>query len=402
MPRLRIASAPPRVLLVCSGLDHAHRGFESFARECFEVLSGDPRLDLWLIKGSGAPGPRERSVRTITRDSPWFAGLGRLTGREPFRFEQAAFALSLQPALWRADPDVVYFSEWLTGQMLARLRGVTGGRYRLAFCNGAMAEQGFGHLDLVQQLTPFAVEHVVGRGADPVRQRMLPLGFSIDRCFQPLSAEDRGARRRTLQLPADRPIVLSVAALNRHHKRIDYLIEEVSRLPSPRPFLLMAGQAEPDTPGLRDLARRRLGADGFAMRTVAAGQVRELYRISDAFVLTSLGESFGRVLVEALAEGLPCIAHDYPITRDVLGGHGILTDLSRTGSLADLLAAPLRPPTDAPARHRHAYEQFSWERLAPRYVAFLTEAAGRPASAGQPPTQANRTVSSSSGEELCR
>jgi 1,2-diacylglycerol 3-alpha-glucosyltransferase len=402
MPRRRPASAPPRVLLVCPGLDHARRGFESFARECFDALRGDPGLELWLIKGSGPRGPRERAVPTITRDSPWFAWLGRLSRREPFRFEQAAFALSLQPVLWRADPDVVYFSEWLTGQVLARLRRATGARYRLAFCNGAMAERGFGHLDLVQQLTPFAVEHVVGCGADPTRQRMLPLGFSIDRGLRALATEDRAARRRSLQLPVDRPILLCVAALNRHHKRIDFLIEEVARLAPPRPFLFMAGQAEPDTPGLRELARRRLGDDGFAMRTVPAQQVRELYRISDAFVLTSLGESFGRVLVEALAEGLPCIAHDYPITRDVLGGHGILTDLSRSGSLTQLLTAPLRPPTDALARHRHAYEQFSWDRLVPRYVAFLTEAAGRSAPVGQPPTAANRTVSSSSGEELCR
>ena len=28
----------PRVTLVCSGLDHARRGYESFARECFDAL----------------------------------------------------------------------------------------------------------------------------------------------------------------------------------------------------------------------------------------------------------------------------------------------------------------------------------------------------------------------------
>lgn len=84
-----------RALLVCSSLDHAKRGFETFARECFDALRDEESLDLDLIKGSGPPTDRERSVRTMTRDSQIAQALGRLSGREPFRFEQAAFAVSL-------------------------------------------------------------------------------------------------------------------------------------------------------------------------------------------------------------------------------------------------------------------------------------------------------------------
>jgi glycosyltransferase involved in cell wall biosynthesis len=185
--------------------------------------------------------------------------------------------------------------------------------------------------------------------------------------------------------------VLSVAALNRGHKRIDYVIEEVARLPEPRPYLLLVGQPEPDTPGLRALAHSLLGQDGHSIRTVPAAEVSSLYRASDVLVLASLGEAFGRVLIEAMAEGVPCVAHDYAVTRYVLGDHGQLGNLSRPGGLAELLGSVSAPvPDEAERRHRFAYEHFSWDRLRPAYVAFLRAAAGL----------ANNTVSSSSGDAV--
>jgi 1,2-diacylglycerol 3-alpha-glucosyltransferase len=358
-----------RVLLACSGLDHARRGFESFAREAFAQLRDEPALDMVLVKGSGPAADRERAARTLTRDSALARALGRMARREPFRFEQLAFALSLQPELRRRPPDVVYFSEWHTGLGLAALRRLTGGRHRLVLCNGTMALEGFGHLDRVQELTPAALEAVLARGGDPARHTMLPLGFEIPPAQRPLSPPDRAALRERLGLPRERVVVLSVAALNRHHKRLDYLIEEVARLPAPRPFLLLAGQREAETPGLEALARERLGGEGHAFRTVPQREVTDLHRASDRFVLPSLGEGLPRALIEALAAGLPCLVHDYGVTRFALAEHGTYGDFTRPGALAALLAAPAQG--DPAARHRSARERFGWDALRPRYVELL-------------------------------
>ena len=62
--------------------------------------------------------------------------------------------------------------------------------------------------------------------------------------------------------------MLSVAALNRRHKRQDYLIAELAALPAPRPFLLLAGEPDAETPEVRAMATAHLGAGGFDMRTV--------------------------------------------------------------------------------------------------------------------------------------
>jgi 1,2-diacylglycerol 3-alpha-glucosyltransferase len=365
-------SSRPRVLLACSGLDHARRGFESFARECFDALRDDPGIDLELVKGSGPPGDGERARRTLTRDSPLARGLGRALRREPFRFEHAAFALSLQPELLRGRPDVVYLSEWHTALGLAQLRRLTRARFRILLCNGAMAAAGFDGIDHVQELTPAALGVVLDGGDDPSRHTMLPLGFGIEPDFEPVGDTERSDLRSRLGVPRDRRVVVSVAALNRHHKRLDYLIEEVARLPEPRPFLLMLGQPEPETAGLRELASARLGPQGHDIRTVPPGDVADLCRASDVFVLASLGEGLPRALIEAMALGLPCVAHDYGVTRFALGPHGTFGDLSRPGGLAALLRdAPGYEPQAASERHRFAYESFSWDKLRPRYVELL-------------------------------
>jgi glycosyltransferase involved in cell wall biosynthesis len=374
----RRITRPARVLLVCPGLDHAMRGFESFARECFEALRGETEFELELIKGSGASAPGERAVPTLRRDRALATALARASGRPSFLFEQLAFAISLQPVLLSRRPDVVYFSEWHTGRALALLRSATGRSYRLVLCNGTMAVEGFEHLDHVQELTPAALDVVLERGADPARHAVLPLGFDIDPSYTPVSRDERLALRRRLGLPTDRAVVLSVAALNDHHKRLRYLIEEIAALPEPRPFLLLAGQPEDETPAIRSLAHERLGPDSHSIRTVPHSEVADLYRAADVFVLASLGEGLPRALIEAMSHGLPCFTHAYGVPEFVLGEHARMADLTEAGALAQLLSGAIgndTAPDRADARHRFAYERFSWDVLRPRYVALFTRVA---------------------------
>lgn len=365
----------PRVLLACSGLEHAHRGYESFARECFDTLRDDPRLELWLLKATGSPGERERAVPALKRDDRLARALGRIRGNG-LKVEQAAFALSLQPEILRRRPDVVYFSEWYTGVVLDKLRRINRQSYALVLSNGSMAAEGFEPFDRVHQHTAPALEFVLARGADPHRHILLPVAFTVPESV-PGGAE-RQALRTQLGLPLDRTVLISVAALNRYHKRLDYVIEEVARLEEPRPFLLLVGQPEDETEGLRELAGRLLGPEGHSFRTVTRAEVDGLLRASDLFVLGSLAEGLPRALVEASAHGLPCLAHDYSVARFALGEHGLLADFTQSGALASLLreavAGGARPDSE---RQRFVREQFSWEALAPRYVEMLTGAVGR-------------------------
>src|SRR5213079_648367 len=83
--------ARPTVMLACPGLDHAHRGFETFARECFEALRDRDDLRIELVKGTGARRRGEVAIPTVTRN----ALLARLVARrwsiEPFIVEHLVF-----------------------------------------------------------------------------------------------------------------------------------------------------------------------------------------------------------------------------------------------------------------------------------------------------------------------
>jgi glycosyltransferase involved in cell wall biosynthesis len=54
-------------------------------------------------------------------------------------------------------------------------------------------------------------------------------------------------------------------------------------------------------------------------RPVPYDEIPKLYQQSDLFVFPSLAESFGHPLVEAMASGLPIIASDIPICREICG-----------------------------------------------------------------------------------
>lgn len=363
----------PRVLLVCPGLEHAHRGFETFARECFDALRGRDDLMVGLVKGSGARAPGEARVPTLTRDTALARRLARMRSVEPFIIEHLTFSAAVIPLLSLVRPDVVYFSEWHVGRVLALWRRASAQPFKLVLCNGALAPGGYAHLDLVQQLVPGAIEYTATRGESTSNQEFLPLAASVGQVPTLLTGDSRAQLRESLHLPLARQIVLSAGAINTQ-KRMDYVVEEIASMPSPRPYLVLLGQQESETPLIRDLAMNLLGEDGHTIRTIDPRSVPAYYRAADAFVLASLWESFGRVLVEAQSHGLPCLAHDHPVMRWVLGDEGDTLDLRQPGQIVTWLRG--LGPDDCSSetrcrRQRLAYERFSWDVLADRYAEML-------------------------------
>lgn len=364
-----------RVFFPCTGLGRQQRGFETFTLECALALGGDPRLELSVFSGGDVAGVAASTLWNLPRDSRGARLLARLHGRGPYFSEQLTFFLSFLPHLARGRPDVIYFADLNLGNLCWHWRRITGQRFSLLFYNGGLTTKPFTRADLVQQLTPLGLAEATERGEDPARQVVLPHGVRIPAL---LPSRITSADRIALSLPADRPVVLSVGLLDTTIKRMDYLVREIASLGEPRPFLCLLGAECAESQRVRALALELLGRNGALIRTVPSAEVGAYYRAADVFVLSSLREGFGLAYVEALAHGLPVIAHDFAATRYILGDLASLVDLSAHGAAAQAIVSSLAEPASEERRalrHSTARARFGWDALREQYVSILLRAA---------------------------
>jgi len=373
-----VVDRPLKVLIACPGLGRVRRGFESFADECFLALRDDDRLELLLAKGGGPRRPGELRILNTPRGSRAAVMIGKATHRYDLTVEHLTFAAGLVPHLVRFAPDVVFLSEWAVGTSLRRWRNLIRGGFRVLLSNGAPHRPPFEPFDHVQHLTTAQRELALAAGASPERHSVVPYGF-----FLPDDSEAHHvpALRSALALPRERPIVLSVGALNTTHKRHDHVIEAVS-MTETAPFLVLLGQSDHETPKVRAVAQALLGPTGHAIRSVEPAEVGRYYASADLFVLGSRSEGFGRVLVEACAAGLRCVVHDAVWAREVLGPWGIYEDMTEPVELAARIDRELRAGVDDPdaaeARRRAMRERYEWSSVRERYVELFRRAARAP------------------------
>ncbi|MCX7595884.1 MAG: glycosyltransferase [Fischerella sp.] len=371
-----------KVFLICSGLGQVKRGYESFTRECFDVLSAANCFDITLFKGGGKPSKKEIPLWNLPRQK-WLTNrisqflIGTIYGRKDSYFtEQLSFFFSLLPHIYLRKPDIIYFSDESVGDLLWHWRRLTKQSYKLLFRNGGPTStiHNIFRWDYVHQLAPAHLQTALDVGLPAQKQTLLPNGFKIPFKVEILKSEQRQALRRRLELPERRPLILSVGAVGKAHKRMDYLIREIAALPEPRPYLLMLGQKTDESPEIFQLANELLGTENFQIRTVPHQEMPNYYKIADAFVLASLHEGFGRVFAEAMSHGLPCMAHDYEVAQYVLGEQGYFADFKNQGSLTSLIPQALAESHDPSKRiHRHqsVHNRFSWEKLRPEYIKLI-------------------------------
>jgi glycosyltransferase involved in cell wall biosynthesis len=77
------------------------------------------------------------------------------------------------------------------------------------------------------------------------------------------------------------------------------------------------------------------GKKMFWLPGVSDQMLTEVYRLSSALLAASLGEGFGLPLIEAAQHGLPIIARDLPVFREVSGDHAFYFDGAAPASLAE-------------------------------------------------------------------
>ena len=339
------------IAIIATGSGHVARGVEAWANDLGIALHRRG-VDVTLFKGGGkASRPFERVVRCAQRDRRLAQNLTRLFHRGGWRIgfgsaydvEQTTFALSLIPKLLSRRIDIVHLQDPWLALLLERTRWFHKVQVILAHGTEEPVEY-LRRFDRVQELSSVYLKRHENSGN---RQWFAVPNFVDVKRFHP---QGRLACRQKLGLPEDAFLVLSVGALRRTRKRMDWLVEEFARFDSPHSTLdsqpstarlVIAGAREDQTESFVAEARAKLGDRLLILENHSRDQMPELYCAADVFVLCSLEEILGIAFLEAMACGVPCIGHTYPVTQWVIGSGGDCINMEEPGALASALSAYL-------------------------------------------------------------
>ncbi len=199
-------------------------------------------------------------------------------------------------------------------------------------------------------------------GLRPDQVIVIPNGVEPS-MFYPM---DGRTAREKVGLPEEAKVVLYLATLN-HRKGPLHLIEAIKRLRDEgrQIKLVLRGDGDMKDEARRLIAHYSLEKDVLFPPPIASEDVPVWINACDVLALPSYYESFGVVLLEALACGRPVVTTPTGgVPEFVLDGkHGALVPPGNPASLAQAIAQVLDKHWDRDALARYAHT-LSWERVA--------------------------------------
>lgn len=290
--------------------------------------------------------------------------------------------------------DVIHSHYWLSGWVAMRLRHaldlpVVHMSHTLGYPKNAAAQlpweqepsrrlrierQVLQNSDALVAESPATRRHMVRHyGVEPSDIAVIPCGVDVER-FQP---RDIRRARLELSLPAAAPILLFVGRLQ-PSKGIDILLRAAAEIRRDRPdvcvLVVGGGLDDRDERETAELQRlQQLGAelglhDVHYVRAQPQETLAKYYAAADVFVMPSHYESFGMVVLEAMACGTPVVGSNvgglsYTIAD---GESGLLVPPGDWRAFARAIARLLASPRLQGAMRQAGPERarsFAWSRI---------------------------------------
>jgi phosphatidylinositol alpha-mannosyltransferase len=231
--------------------------------------------------------------------------------------EPASPSLSLL-ALWAADCPVV--ATFHTSNVRSRAMSASASILRpsLEKITARIAVSEYARNTLVQHI-----------GGEPV---VIPNGVYVERFAHAAVREDwRG----------DGPTLAFVGRIDEPRKGLPLLLEAYPAIAADHPGLRLLVVGGGDVEAARKRLPRELAASVLFLGRASDEEKASALRTADLYVAPNTGgESFGIVLIEAMAAGTPVLASDIPAFRRVLG-EGAYGTTFRNEDVADLGASAL-------------------------------------------------------------
>lgn len=321
-----------------------------------------------LFKGGGSTCEREKIPFFFPRNGAFLKTipLHWLIGRTRMHVECLSFAMALVPHLKKEQYDVVHTIDAPLTKLLFHLRNRLNLRFRLLHTEGtAVKPLDYTPSDFIHHLSIATMNKAMAHGYSDQKMRLIPGGVH-PHCFE--TKLSRSELRKKYGIREETFVILSVAALNRYHKRTDYVLDEFARIEGDV-LLLLDGSLDHGDPDLIRIAKKRFG-DRCHISRVESGQVGELYKLADVKVLASLYEAFALVVPEALIAGTAVLTHDTEHFRWLIGHEQNLLDMRQPGELSKKITAIWANPSEMEAL-RHPDEirkKVAWEHIRADYI----------------------------------
>lgn len=199
----------------------------------------------------------------------------------------------------------------------------------------------------------------------------------IEHGLEPLvTRADRKTTLARFSVPDDMPVLLAAGRLS-DQKAQDRIIRALAEPSLSRCRLVLAGGG-PNEAQYRALCAELSVADRVHfLGYVAREDIGDLLGASDVFVFPSVWETFGLAPVEAAMAGVPVVAADLPVLREVMSADGAtaarFVDAADARRFAGEIASAL---TEGPARARafasRIADKYALERMVQSYVDLVT------------------------------
>jgi glycosyltransferase involved in cell wall biosynthesis len=371
-------SGQVRVAMACPGVGLVQRGFERMFQDLFDLLKDD--IDVTLFKGGGQESKNERKLLFATRNGrflKWFP-IHKLLGRTEYHVECLTFALSLLLAMRGQGFQIVHCTDPPLTRILYKLRKMFNLNFRILYSEAcAMPASDYPPSDHMQQISQITHNEAIDYNIPAEFMTLIPLGFNPDIFTVTSSREDL---RKKYDIGDGTFVVLCLAAINRYHKRTDYLIDEFSELKGDI-LLWIDGSMDQGDLDLLTYAQEKLG-DRCRITHLPSKYVGELFAVADLMVHTATYEAFGLALIEGAATGVPLLTHNAPHFLWLMDNEPAALDMNVEGNLA----ARVRDLVDHPEKlselsnGEEICRKYNWLELKEDYLAMYAKTASLPDS----------------------
>ncbi len=363
-----------QIAIICHGLDDIMRGYETHMRSLFDNLDSNQNseFEVTIFKRSGSNKEHEISLGTPSRNSLISKILSTLFFHKWHVFKCEAFFFVLKFIFYTNVHNLSYSKILLiedhAAKFLMKLKILLPGNPKIVFTHGIWMEPSECNKcgDVIHQVNIENYnKHINYLKEKKKSKKIILLPHFSNKVDQSKFSKEILRKKYGIKT---KKVLLCVGLIDKKRKNTGYLVQEVAKLPSEWSLLLIGQVADKE---VIDNGKKLL-KDRLIQKQLPRNLVPEVYALADLFVLASINEGFGIVIIEAMRAGLPVIVHDRELFRWILKDDSSCINMSKPGTLADFINDKINNDNtffDIRAKQNMSIfkREYSWESLKYKY-----------------------------------